>query len=400
LDEKLNDLKISIEKENKREIQNLFSNLKDSLINAQIQNNNQIRSINDSNANMKSFSLNSHFNYIKRRLTKKTRYLNRINQFNTHQENDTVPQELYYLNFPNPLFWDDINYINEHNRLIKEFQTNSIKFSLNFMKERIATIDNELLNVKELLKPEIVDVDQKFEEIQNSVNKNLEKEFRRTDEKLKRFQTNNSSKEFSIRNNNNKSQQSNPNYNSKNTNKNFNSQNNKSVNTVKNQRFTHNNRVINTNQHSNSNFKPNITQNKRNSKPNRFHNNNYQVQNFHNNNDNIYHNTNRYQSNCHNTNNSRNISRNYASVVQNRFYNQNNPNQQNRHFNNQIKQHNNNFNNSAFHRNNNSNTNYQRNNNDTRTPKTRYTNNMRYSNGDNNVSGSFLKNRKPFQLKN
>jgi len=387
LDEKLNNIKISIETENNKVIQSLFKELKDSINNSQNQVINYTQQTNNSSTTMNNMSLNSHFNYIKRRLTKKTKYLDRINQFNTHLENTTVPQELYYLNFPNPLFWDDTEYIKEHNRLIRDFQTSSMKFSINFMKEKIANIDKQLLTVKDQLKSDIDNIEQKFEEIQNSVNKNLEKELRKTDEKLKRFLKNNTTKEFSVRNiqnihtsnlaATNKNQLHHLNNNASNSYSSINN-NNSTVHTKQstiNSHVSHNNR-----------YKTHMTHHNK----TKFNNqNNYQYHSFnHSNNANNLRNTRFYTPNS------------YSHVTQiNSQFQKGNFHNNNKQFNKQNIQHNNrnDFNTNTYHNNNKTKYNFQNNN---HRPHLQ-TNSNGISNANNSFKRvRFLENRNHFQQRN
>jgi CCR4-NOT transcription complex subunit 7/8 len=399
LDVKLNDVKISIETENKKQIQSLFNELKNSINNAQNQIINQTQLANNSNTIMNNISLNSHFNYVKRRLTKKTRYLDRINQFNAHLENETVPQELYYLNFPNPLFWDDADYIKEHNRLIKDFQLNSMKFSINFMKERITNIDKELLNVKDQLKQDIVNIDQKFEEIQNSVNRNLEKEFRKTDEKLKRFLKNNITKEFSVRNIQNQQQLSNKDVN-------FNVHTNSHKATNNNKMYYHNNNKSKNSKINNNNLETYTK--KLIDVSHVFHNNKYKTHKVqHNNNKFNNQNHSQYHSFKNNNNNNnmklnfykqRYIPESYAHAVHTSLH-QNKNVHNNRQFNKQnIQNNSNNFNKNTYHNNNNIKQNFQNNNNHS-IPHQKNTNETRHTNND-NKRVRFLENRNRFQLRN
>lgn len=62
-----------------------------------------------------------YFNNIKRKLIKKSYYLNHINQFKSHLENNTVPKELLYTKFPIPFLWDDEEFVKKHNQLIQDF---------------------------------------------------------------------------------------------------------------------------------------------------------------------------------------------------------------------------------------------------------------------------------------
>ena len=87
--------------------------------------------------------------YNLRRLHKKE---NAKKIFELHLSSNSAPKQLHFFNFPVPYLDTDKEFVDSHNELIKEFQINSMKSSINRLNEQIEAITNQTGNLLEELK--------------------------------------------------------------------------------------------------------------------------------------------------------------------------------------------------------------------------------------------------------
>ena len=178
INREISDLKDSILNELKSQLIELTSSLK-------ADNQTKLSTNVDGNSEKTVEKFDDYFNEIKKNFNKKLRYNFHVNQFEKHLQNSTCPQSLNYDRFPIPFLQDDENFVNKYNQLIETFQRDTMALCIESLRERVDKIDSYLLEVKDKLKDSEANIEQKFENIEKSVNTSLEKFFKHKEYKYR-----------------------------------------------------------------------------------------------------------------------------------------------------------------------------------------------------------------------
>lgn len=121
---------------------------------------------------------------IQRRILRKK---NDIKLLEFHLNNETTPSALFFDKFPVPFLWHDEEAVNDHNQIVKEAQQKMLESSIKHLNRQLASLQSNL----EQLKPSVVnfvsDSARFFNDLKQSLEKELSDEFRKADEKAKRF---------------------------------------------------------------------------------------------------------------------------------------------------------------------------------------------------------------------
>lgn len=110
---------------------------------------------------------------ISRLFNKLARYKNHIQMFKTHLNNKTSPPSLFFNRFPTPFLHDDETFVNNYNALIEDFQVKTMNLCVSTLESRINSLEVKLIDFKTKFS-EDENIDNKFNELELSVNKQLE----------------------------------------------------------------------------------------------------------------------------------------------------------------------------------------------------------------------------------
>jgi len=255
--------------------------------------------------------------------------------YKIHLERQTVPPSYLWNRFPRPLLPYDEEFVRKYNELIKDFQIKAMKLCSEFCENRARENINKISNMKESYK-NVDQIDNKLKQIQEDVNKSLEKYFLDKNNKIMEYtplelrvslRNNPNSNSFNESNQSFSSQRSNSykrhSNNSANGNLSSNSNNYSRHQSKKPRHKNNNNRSNNSHQNKNisNNYNSNTFNNNRsnfNQERSKSNQNNYNNSNNHNNN-----NYNNFRQSTPNNNRSQRQSQNYQA----RF--QQNPQEQN-----------------------------------------------------------------------
>jgi hypothetical protein len=196
----LNIVGVVIQPEQKANITALLTSLNNIL---STNHNKFISSTNQSNGNTSSFrhkkledinaanfiDFNTSKDFLNRLINKKLRYKNHINIINTHQNNQTTPSSLFFNKFPKPFLNDDIAFVEDYNKLVREFQTKSLNLISNSLNARVSLIDTKLSDIKSNLIEKDLDetlCNNNFSKLETDNNNSLANQFQRANEKVLR----------------------------------------------------------------------------------------------------------------------------------------------------------------------------------------------------------------------
>jgi len=196
----LNIVGVVIQPEQKANITALLTSLNNIL---STNHNKFISSTNQSNGNTSSFrhkkledinaanfiDFNTSKDFLNRLINKKLRYKNHINIINTHQNNQTTPSSLFFNKFPKPFLNDDIAFVEDYNKLVREFQTKSLNLISNSLNARVSLIDTKLSDIKSNLIEKGLDetlCNNNFSKLETDNNNSLANQFQRANEKVLR----------------------------------------------------------------------------------------------------------------------------------------------------------------------------------------------------------------------
>jgi hypothetical protein len=318
----INIVGVVLQPEQKANITTLLTSLNNIL---SINHNKFISSTNQPNGNTASFrhkkledinaanfiDFNASKDFLNRLINKKLRYTNHINIISTHQSNQTTPSSLFFNKFPKPFLNDDIAFVEDYNKLVREFQTKSLSLISNSLNARVSLIDTKLIEIKSNLIEKGLDetlCNNNFSKLETDNNTSLANQFQRANDKVLRCsnkpfvagQLQKQNKRFNNNNNNNSSHNNSIN----NINNTFGSNTSSNISNISSRSVkinTENNRYSTYNQNSPISSRTSSNYNNHNYRNNNNNNNN---NNYRNNNNNRSSNSNHH----HHTNNNRNNS--------------------------------------------------------------------------------------------
>ena len=72
--------------------------------------------------------------------------------FKIHQEKNSVPNSLFFYNFPKPFFGYDQNFVEGYNQLINFFQDKCIKLIEDTIEQKIENLNQEIETIQNTIK--------------------------------------------------------------------------------------------------------------------------------------------------------------------------------------------------------------------------------------------------------
>ena len=136
-------------------------------------------------------SLNDLRQIIYFRYEKQLKIENIIALFNTHKDNNTVPNAISFNRFPKPLWADDPIFVDSHNNIIKMAQNQIIESIIDRGKVIVECLQVELTELRSALDVSYSgNKDKFFDNIKASVQSNLKSFFDASNAKLLRLQNN------------------------------------------------------------------------------------------------------------------------------------------------------------------------------------------------------------------
>ena len=101
---------------------------------------------------------------------------NQISLFKTHQLNQTVPPSLLWTRFPQPMLPFNKEFVDEHNKLISDFQLKNIELCIKYCQIRIGVVKETLSKYKNNY-PNEENIDTKLDKIKEDTERLLQKKF-------------------------------------------------------------------------------------------------------------------------------------------------------------------------------------------------------------------------------
>jgi hypothetical protein len=137
-----------------------------------------------------------YLNDIEDIMIKYLRTENNMKIIKSHMDAETAPAVISHLRFPPPLLPDDRNYIDNYNIFIGNIQQQFNKFNYNQLKQKLDNHQSDLMNLKNIVKFKVNDLDNKINSIREKTENILKNEFINSDKKLKNVVN----KKFEVRN--------------------------------------------------------------------------------------------------------------------------------------------------------------------------------------------------------
>jgi len=242
---------------------------------------------------------------IEELLIKQMRIENDDKILNLHLQAKTAPASLMHTNFPNPLFPDDRNYIDNYNAFITSKQEEWINFNRQQLSIKNDKLNKDILNLKLMVGLKYSDIDNIMLELKEKTNKLLKDEFINANNKMLNVINKKYEVRVTTKNQNNINKRNGKKRKSNNFNNNSSTTHNKS-NTIENtqsntENLTNNNHEIKHNTKDSNNIYHKYQ--KRNNYNKNYNYNQRNTNNYNNNNTNNYstHNTNQSNYNRSNT---------------------------------------------------------------------------------------------------
>lgn len=193
-DNKRCDLNTSSDKNQQNAIMEMFLDLKNQIKNLNEQNSLLAKSIETTvQSKLNEFggillpmeTIESYFNKVEELYTKLARSSKSLDIHRMHVTEKTVPNALSCFQYPKPLFPEDQSYVDKYNELLAIQQNMTLNLNIEFLGRNISSLNNEISNLKNLLKAKCVDVEQRFQQIKKKVEEKLKEEFDKIDSKCK-----------------------------------------------------------------------------------------------------------------------------------------------------------------------------------------------------------------------
>jgi hypothetical protein len=124
---------------------------------------------------------------IERLFDTKLRYKNHISIFKSHLNQKTTPAALFFIRFPRPFLCDDEEYVKRHNSRIRKWQEQAMREDIEYLEEKIAEIDTEILNYKDDEELFSRGADEVLNEMEKLVGDSLKAGFDKASEKVLRI---------------------------------------------------------------------------------------------------------------------------------------------------------------------------------------------------------------------
>jgi hypothetical protein len=137
---------------------------------------NQVNNPSNNNNRTLPESFDMAHNLFKTEYTKHAKNLNHVNMYKIHLDRNTVPPSYLWNRFPRPLLPYDEDFVSKYNDLIKDFQIKAINLCMEFCQKRANDNLTKILDMKTSY-PNINNIDNRLKQIQEEVNKSLEKYF-------------------------------------------------------------------------------------------------------------------------------------------------------------------------------------------------------------------------------